>query len=125
MPVRYFTADQANALVPRLESLIRRLQKVRRRILARHPALAEADGKAPSNGGNKVAGEALPDFERFENLINQVNGLGCVLKDIDQGLVDFPHIRDGREVYLCWRLGERRIRFWHEVESGFAGRKPL
>jgi hypothetical protein len=51
--------------------------------------------------------------------------MGCVLKDMDQGLVDFLTRRDGREVYLCWRYGEERVAYWHELQAGFAGRRPL
>jgi hypothetical protein len=57
--------------------------------------------------------------------IREVVGQGIELKDIDRGLIDFPSPREGRVVYLCWRLGERRIRYWHEVDAGFAGRQPL
>ncbi len=50
---------------------------------------------------------------------------GAIVKDLDMGLLDFPHLRDGREVYLCWRLGEERISWWHEVDAGLSGRQPL
>ena len=51
--------------------------------------------------------------------------LGILIKDVDTGLVDFPHMREEREVYLCWRLGEPKVEFWHDVDSGFSGRQPL
>ena len=61
----------------------------------------------------------------LNSLIERVRELGCEVKDIDQGLVDFRTVREGREVYLCWKLGEPDVRWWHELETGFAGRRPL
>jgi hypothetical protein len=73
--------------------------------------------------------EALAGMEnaatRINGLIKQVQALGCALKDIDQGLIDFPSMMNGHEVYLCWKLGEERISWWHELGVGFAGRQPL
>ena len=62
---------------------------------------------------------------KAEALIKAIVELGVALKDIEQGLIDFPTERDGRIVYLCWRQGEDEIRFWHELDTGFAGRRPL
>ena len=61
----------------------------------------------------------------MQKALDELDGLGVQLKDIDQGLVDFPSRRDGRVVYLCWRLGEETIAWWHDVDTGFAGRQPL
>ena len=58
-------------------------------------------------------------------LIHQIKDMGVVLKDVDKGLCDFPYIRQGRLVYLCWRLGEEAIEYWHDIEAGFAGRERL
>jgi len=57
--------------------------------------------------------------------VERVQSYGCQLKDMEMGLIDFPAIRDGREVYLCWKLGEEQIGYWHDVEAGYAGRQPL
>ncbi len=77
------------------------------------------------NGGSRKAGELLPHFRRLEEALLTMQGLGLELRDIDAGLVDFPCQRDGRVVYLCWRYGEDAIRFWHDLDAGFAGRRPL
>ncbi len=61
----------------------------------------------------------------MRDAIEELQEAGCELKDPDTGLIDFLSLRDGREVYLCWRLGEDRIRFWHDLDTGFAGRQPL
>ena len=62
---------------------------------------------------------------RFKTLVQEINDSGMILKDLERGLVDFPMLYEGREVYLCWLLGESTIEFWHETDSGFAGRQPL
>ena len=63
--------------------------------------------------------------EKIAEAIRQIHETGCVVKDLDEGLVDFPSMREGREVYLCWKLGEEHIGYWHGIDEGFAGRKPL
>ena len=85
------------------------------------------------SGGLAVAYEqaARVRFERdrladsLKAALDKIQATGCVVKDLDAGLLDFPAIVDNQEVYLCWRLGEERIRFWHRQDEGFAGRKPL
>ena len=81
--------------------------------------------QTPSNGGNRPAALAVEEFEEFQSILLELKGLGVLLKDIDMGLVDFPSRRDGREIYLCWRKGEPRVAFWHDMDSGYAGRRPL
>jgi hypothetical protein len=61
----------------------------------------------------------------LRNAVEELQGFGCELKDPETGLIDFLSLRDGEEVYLCWRLGEERIAFWHHLHTGFAGRQPL
>jgi hypothetical protein len=67
----------------------------------------------------------LVEFERIESSVHALSEMGCILKDINSGLVDFPTIRNGREVLLCWRYDEPEVGFWHDAEAGFAGRQPL
>ena len=63
--------------------------------------------------------------ERLKRSVETLNEVGCVIKDLDVGLVDFPALHRGEEVYLCWKVGERDIEFWHGMDEGFAGRKPI
>jgi hypothetical protein len=68
----------------------------------------------------------LSDYSQtFWRGMAQLQALGVVVKDLDRGLIDFPHRREGREVYLCWEYGEERIDYWHETDSGYSGRQPL
>lgn len=87
-----------------------------------HEALSEA---APSNGGGDPGHQVGGAFLEVRRLLVALEEAGIVLRDIDRGLIDFPALRDGREVYLCWELGEDEVANWHELESGFSGREPL
>ena len=85
-------------------------------------ALAEA---GPGNGGGE-AGRVVSDaFMKMRAALIELQKVEVVLRDLDRGLVDFPSLRDGREVYLCWHEGEQEIEYWHDLETGFSGREPL
>ena len=123
---RLFTLDEANDQLPRVRALLTELQQARTTILAARPDLEPVLRKAGTNGGSRRAGEMLAEFTRGEEALAELRTIGCVVKDVDPGLIDFLHrLPDGREVYLCWRQGEERIEFWHEVQAGFAGRRRL
>jgi hypothetical protein len=81
--------------------------------------------KAIGNGGSKKAGELVEDFKKVENGVQAIQKLGVVVKDVNSGLVDFPALRKDREVFLCWQYDEPRVAFWHELDTGFAGRQPI
>ncbi|HEU0113837.1 MAG TPA: DUF2203 domain-containing protein [Thermomicrobiales bacterium] len=126
---RLFTLAEANALLARLAPLLTRLRSEK---AALDDARARLARLAPSMRGNGHAAEAMELEGQIDHYartlaagMREVVGQGIELKDIDRGLIDFPSAREGRVVYLCWHLGERRIRFWHEVDAGFAGRQPL
>lgn len=125
MPTKTFTLDEANRFIPQLEELLAELQDVRDKIRANADALEAVVERAPKNGGNKAAGEYLLLLQRFNVAQGMLNEIGCELKDLNLGLVDFPSYRDGTLVYLCWKRGEARIEYWHPLDSGFAGREPL
>lgn len=121
---RHFTVDEANALLGRLEAVLGELREARDRLTDTelHEALA---GAAPQNGGGEPGREVGEAFLEVRRMLLGLEQAGVVVRDIDRGLVDFPAIREGREIYLCWERGEERIGFWHELESGFRGREPL
>lgn len=129
---KYFTRDEAEALLPRVESLLSEIQSLREQVVEQEERLAEYRVKLMSNGhqhGDEMqrlqAGVTTANTE-IARRVRNIAALGVLVKDLDTGLIDFPTLRDGHEVYLCWRLGEgNRIAWWHEVDSGFAGRQPL
>lgn len=126
MTVRFFTLDEANAALPRLNELLAQLMQARRAIIDARSDLWPVLKKSIGNGGSKKAGALLAEFERVQAAHKTIEEMGVVLKDPDVGLLDFLHRRpDGREVYLCWRYGEPEVSYWHELHAGFAGRKRV
>lgn len=125
MSTRYFSLDEARATLPRVKALMEQVQTARREILRVRPDALPAIEKAATNGGNKAAGELSAHAIRLEQGVKGIIALGVTIKDIDAGLVDFLGLRNGREVYLCWRYGEEELGFWHELNAGFSGRRPL
>ncbi|MCS6906822.1 MAG: DUF2203 domain-containing protein [Anaerolineales bacterium] len=122
---RYFTVEEANQVVRQIRPLLGEILKIRLKVLEKRPELIPILQKARGNGGGPIASEVVEDFRRLEALIASIQAQGAIVKDINHGLIDFPHWRDGREVYLCWQFGEDEIRYWHEIDAGFAGRQPL
>ncbi len=130
MPERLFTLDEALQLLPTVRQLLLEMQDAKREMDARSAELDRLLGLSGGNGhlaaDQTAARQAVQDAAaRLEALIGELDGIGVQLKGIDEGLVDFPSDRDGRVVYLCWRLGEETIAYWHDIETGFAGRQPL
>jgi hypothetical protein len=122
---RYFTLQEANETLNFIRPLMEDVQQIHRRVLASQPEAWPAIVKSAGNGGNRALSELVPDFEKFDALVHQILETGVSIKDVNLGLLDFPALRDGREVYLCWQYGEGEIAFWHEIEAGFAGRQPI
>lgn len=120
-----FTLAEANALVPKLEKLLTQLQLLRDTLVATGGTLQPVLHHAGGNGGSKHASEYVVKMQEFNAMLDVFKNLGCELKDIDAGLVDFPSYREGQLIYLCWKQGETEIKFWHTLDSGFANRQPL
>lgn len=127
----FFTRAQAEALLPQLEASLRELQALRTELAASERELHETQTRVASNGHLPLDDLAsLPDqvadlTRRLSERARDVAESGAVIKDLEMGLLDFPALREGREVYLCWRLGEERIGWWHEIDAGLSGRQPL
>jgi hypothetical protein len=121
---RHFSRAEANALLPQLTELLSRLRDAKDQLTDEeaHEALAEA---APANGGGDGGRQVGVAFLEVRRLLETIERSGIVLRDIDRGLVDFPAVIDGREVYLCWELGEDEVGFWHDMDAGYVGREPL
>ncbi|WP_298981397.1 DUF2203 domain-containing protein [Caldilinea sp.] len=125
MKARYFTLEEAQATLPQVKKLMEQVQSARREILRLRPDALPAIEQAALNGGNKLLGELAVHAMRLEEGVRGIMALGAVIKDIDAGLVDFVGLRNGREIFLCWQYGEEEIGYWHELNAGFAGRRPL
>ena len=121
---RHYSLAEANALLPKLEALLAELRDARERLTDAelHEALGEA---APSNGGGRPGRAVGQAFLQVRGMLAALERLSLVIRDLDRGLVDFPAILDGQEAYLCWQLGEQEVGFWHGLEEGFAGRRPI
>ncbi|HTZ56161.1 MAG TPA: DUF2203 domain-containing protein [Candidatus Acidoferrum sp.] len=132
--MKFFSPEKANALIPRLSPLVEELLKKRRdlaiKLLESDPGLRVPP---PSVRSSRLAGLRspfpVPRFGELKSeivrLIHRIESLGCIVKDIDLGLVDFPSTRSGEAIYLCWKAGEARITHWHALDEGFSERKPL
>jgi hypothetical protein len=121
---RHYLPDEASALLPRVGELLERMRSARAKLGDREAraALSEA---APTNGGGKPGRVVSEGFLTLRDAIAELREKEIVLRDLDRGLVDFPALRDGEEIYLCWEEGEDEIAFWHGPDTGFAGRRPL
>jgi hypothetical protein len=122
---RFFTLDQANQLLEVLRPLVSEMLAARSTILELQPQLVDVLNKAINNGGSVVSAEALEAFEALKTILYNIQQYDVFVKDVNSGLIDFPSIRDGEVVFLCWQFGEGDIKFWHELETGFQGRKFL
>jgi hypothetical protein len=123
---RYFTVEEANALLPTLRPYVERLLAAWQRLSAdQERVVGILDSKPHVDLGGAPLSAAAADIIRAQDAMLAIQSFGVDLKDPASGLLDFPTLRNGVEVYLCWRYGEPRIGFWHSIEGGFAGRQPL
>jgi len=131
-PVRHFTPDEANAALEQVRPLVEQLVAQRAEHMAALERQEELERKIRGNGGGippaqlaEATAEVDAVARRLAKLVDEIAGHGAEVKDLDTGLIDFPALRNGETVLLCWRLGEDEIGFWHGTDDGFAGRKPL
>jgi hypothetical protein len=133
VPERYFGPEDVERLIPALTRIVERVKAANAAGLEAREALAAEQKRITLAGGGVVdqaAWKARRDrLDRaardVQAGLEEIQRMGGVIKDLGLGLVDFPHLRDGREVNLCWRLGEERITHWHGLDEGYTGRKPL
>ena len=132
MPDRTFTPEEANEALLRVRPLVARMVVARHALLDAQRRQAELVARIASNGGgltppdvSAVAAEVQEASTELVGVVDELQGLGVLVKDLDRGLVDFPCVHRGRELLLCWELGEEEVAFWHGADEGFAGRKPL
>ncbi len=125
--MKIFSVEEANALLPTVRRILEAVRRAHRRLLAYQEAAKHAAEGAEQGGGGMADG---PKYVALLILLtthtSEIETLGVQLKDYTRGLIDFPSLRDGRVILLCWQLGEgEQIEWWHDVETGFAGRQPL
>ena len=132
MEQRYFTAEEANEALVEVRPLTEELVGHRRSLVELQERQSALTTRIAGNGGNVEPHELEDVQERLEEevagiarCVARIQELGALVKDLDEGLVDFPATREGEDVLLCWRLGEDEIRYWHGLDEGFSGRKPL
>lgn len=127
---KHFTVEQANRMLPLVKAIVKDIVELAAEFRSREERLARISmaergmDEAHKEEVRQMRSDLAKDAARIEELNDELRELGVEFKGWD-GLVDFPSIRDGREVYLCWRLGEPEVRYWHELDAGFAGRQPL
>lgn len=122
---KHFSIEEARALLPELRGIFRDVHR-RRDVVQKADAELGEELRQTGNdvGGEKVSG-LLMDMLQLNVQLRRIQEMGIQIKDFDRGLVDFPHIRDGREVFLCWELDDDDIAFWHDIDGGYAGRERL
>lgn len=124
MAETFYSVEEANALVPKLRPLLQRIRDTQQ-ALAEDKTVAAVREKASHNGGG-LPGRHLSELTKtLERDLKQLQDWGIVLRDPSIGLIDFFHQRQGETVFLCWKLGEARVQWWHPVQTGIAGREPL
>jgi hypothetical protein len=132
MAERHFTPEEANALLEQVRPVAESLVAHRRAFTVAAARRARLTQRISGNGGDFDPQEPSELDEQLEHeaeavarAVEELQALGVLVKDLDRGLVDFPALRDGEEVLLCWQVGEGEVAYWHGLEEGFAGRKPL
>ena len=132
MAERHFTPEEANALLEQVRPVAESLVAHRRAFTVAAARRARLTQRISGNGGDfdpqepsELDEQLQREAEAVARSVEKLQGLGVLVKDLDRGLVDFPALRHGEEVLLCWQVGEGEVAFWHGLEEGFAGRKPL
>ena len=133
MAEKYFDLHEAEQLLPVIERSLESAREQKRALDSITADLSLATARIMMLGGslppfselNRKKSQREKVTEQLTQTIEEIQQTGCLIKDLEMGLVDFPSLRGGKEIYLCWKLGEERIGYWHGIEEGFAGRKPL
>jgi hypothetical protein len=131
--MKTFTLDEAQSLLPVLESLLKRAMEGRRAAQSVEAELSELPQRIYLSGGMRVnsasvarqRAEIEEHLKQVQESIAEIDAIGVQVKDLDSGLLDFPCRINGEVVLLCWRMGERAIEHWHTIEAGFQGRQPV
>ena len=118
----FYTLDRANERIPELAEMLTQLRSQRDEL---RDLKASFDASEPGDDQRRLRLRMQGLVDQMQASVARIDGWGITLRDIESGLIDFPALVSGRQVWLCWRLGEDDIGWWHELDDGFAGRRPL
>ncbi len=124
-PERLFSLSEANHLIPSLEQHLSAVKKGKAVLIHTKDEIKKASKNAQFGGGSFMAPHYISALEQINDHLQKIQEMGVLVKDVEMGLCDFPHLHEGRVVYLCWKLGEPEVGWWHEVHSGYTSRQPL
>lgn len=122
---KHFTLEEANKLVPQFTQYfdeILTLHDIMKKERRQKESMTQG---LSQNGGWSKSAEYLDNSFKVSKIVDKILATGAVVKDLQRGLIDFPHLSEGKEIFLCWEMGEKEIKFWHDLESGYPGRQPL
>ena len=122
---KIFTLSEANQLIPHLEDHLSATKRGKAVLVRTRAEIRKASSKSEYGGGSCAGPHYIKALEEISQNLHAIQEMGVHVKDLDLGLCDFPYVLDGRVVYLCWKLGEAEIRWWHEVTTGYKARQPL
>ena len=122
---KHFSVEEANGLLPRLASLLEIIEAIQSELEPESETIQRIHHASGGNGGGDRGVEILNCSSKITKCLHEIEQMGVIVQDINDGIFDFPHLREDREVLLCWKRGEKTIEYWHEVNAGFKGRRPL
>ncbi|MCG3768327.1 MAG: hypothetical protein JW394_0432 [Nitrospira sp.] len=122
---RMFTLSEANRLIPQLNAKLISIQQAKAVLARTKEEILKASARSEYGGGSTVGHLYISGLQGVSTNLQTIQELGILVKDLDLGLCDFPHLHDGRIVYLCWKLGEQDVRWWHETTTGYKDRSPI
>jgi hypothetical protein len=122
---RLFTLAEATALLPKLESFLSKAKNGRSTLIHTKDEIKKACAKAEYGGGSVVGPRYIRALEGMHENLGNIQEMGVIVKDLELGLCDFPYLLNGRIVYLCWKFGEDKIEWWHEITTGFSDRQAI
>lgn len=122
---RLFSLAEATALIPKLQTILSKAKDGRAILIHTKDEIKKACAKAEYGGGSVVGPRYIRALEDMHENLQAIQEMGVIVKDLELGLCDFPYLLDGRIVYLCWKLGEDKIEWWHEITTGYSGRQAI
>ena len=132
MDPKIFTLEEASRFLPRIQQALKDLRRLRKAVESKKVEMDLLEIVGVPKAGVSIGADMSKEMStlnelamKFNSHLESLEDMGCQIKDLDQGLVDFYSVREGRLVYLCWKEGEKSIQYWHTLDGGFAGRQLL